>query len=95
MGIRKPFRFGGAKNAPSSEGSSFDPSNPWGDVGSNITPQSVHDERFAKSTAKQTADEKAKRDKSSAEQASAKAKLGQRKQTPDDNAPRSYRNDID
>ena len=73
----------------------FNEHDPWGNKDSNITPQSVHDERFAKSTAKQTADAKAKRDKSTAEQASAKAKLGQRKQTPDDNAPTSYRNDID
>ena len=94
MAIRFPRREGSRKPVQSTR--TFDPSNPWGDVGStNITPQSVHDERFAKSTAKQTADEKAKRDKSAAEQASAKAKLGKRKQTPDDNAPRSYRNDID
>jgi hypothetical protein len=40
MGVRKPFSFGGTKKSAPSTGSDFDPSNPWGDVGStNITPQ--------------------------------------------------------
>lgn len=92
-GSRKPFSFG-KKSAPSA-GSDFDPSNPWGDVGStNVSPSTVRGNKPADQVERER--KTASNEASAAERdKSRKARLGQRKQTPDDNAPRSYRNDID
>jgi hypothetical protein len=88
-----PRREGSRK--PVTATHNFDPSNPWGDLGStNVSPSTVK--------GKKPADEVEREHKSATHAAfeadrdkARKARLGQRKQTPDDNAPRSYRNDID
>ena len=94
MGIRKPFSFGGTRKSAPSAGGSYNESDPWGDKDSNISPKTVRGSKPADQVERErktasNAASSAERDKAQ------KARLGQRKQTPDDNAPTSYRNDID
>ena len=95
MGIRKPFRFGGAKNAPSSE-TPFDPSNPWGDVGStNVTPQQRKPTFDAlKDRELKTQDSESRNIRDRASKAQERQRSASNSTPVRDSGP-NYRNDID
>jgi len=96
MGVRKPFSFGGTKKSAPSTGSDFDPSNPWGDVGStNITPQAPKksfDPIKDRELKTQDSESRAIRDRA--------GKAGARQRSASNSTPvrdsgSNYRNDID
>jgi hypothetical protein len=97
MGIRKPFSFGGTKKSAPSTGSDFDPSNPWGDVGStNITPQAPKksfDPIKDRELKTRDSESRGVRDRA-AKKAAARRTESNNMPTPRDSGS-NYRNDID
>jgi hypothetical protein len=96
MGVRKPFSFGGTKKSAPSTGSDFDPSNPWGDVGStNVTPQAPKKsfdpikDRELKTQDRESMDIRSRANKAKERQRSAS------NSTPVMDSGSNYRNDLD